>query len=726
MGGRGKNSGAQRKLIAHGAGKPGDRSPKITVLCVLAVVIAAIVAYVNSLDGALFFDNRSIILENPLVTGEEAMVKILDTDYWLAALPSNLYRPLTIFTYYVNYSLLGGGKNPAGYHVFNLILHAVNGALVFAFVLALARRRLAALFAALLFVTHPVATEAVTNVVGRADLLAMMFALGALLLHMKGAVRKNPVVFHLGAAALLALGMLSKENAITMIGLALALDALVLWPRSGGATGFLRWFGPHALRSYTLYAAVVAAWFVVRSLVIPANGVYLGFGWEQPYETAPLLQREMTAVSVLGLYYLRLAFPLMLSADYSYNQIPLITSPANVGFLAGLALTLAAFAAAFFLRRKIRPAAFLILFFFIALAPVSNVFSAIGAVAAERFLYMPLLAWSALAAMGVFALSEKLLKPEKRSIAAACAALALITGLYAARTIVRNEDWRTEPAFWRATYAASPNSAMVVMEYANLLMREGRDDEAIDALQRAIRVAPEDLRIDSTLGSVYMKRGDESRERNHWHRMAYEAFLRAEDIYDKMRLDARRRLAERGLERLEYDVLATWWDLPALLSDACMRMAETHRNEGDLDKADEMLNLAVHYSKEAILRAIHAPQAALHAKMTIALMELSRRAQERDALLDEAAVSAARAFVLQPEDVFWKKMTADNDKLRQDPEGYKKRALKSLIKLSLARGKEDLARAWADVAYRGYRVPRSEIEPLFREHYTTDDPQIWK
>ena len=89
-----------------------------------------------------------------------------------------LYRPVTTFSYLLNYSVFGNADRPAGYHVVNWLLHTANVWLVFGLAVRIGRRFWPAAFAAALWAVHPLGTEAVTNIVGRADLLA---AFGVLL-----------------------------------------------------------------------------------------------------------------------------------------------------------------------------------------------------------------------------------------------------------------------------------------------------------------------------------------------------------------------------------------------------------------------------------------------------------------------------------------------------------------------------------------------------------------
>jgi hypothetical protein len=140
----------------------------------LLVVTAAVVAYLNAGGGALVFDAKVIVGENPAVqTWSAESVRYLFThDYWQPMATDGLYRPLTTLSFLFDRGVLGHGDAAFGYVVENVALHAICAMLVYALVWQAARRRWAATVAALLFAVHPITTEAVTNVVGRADLLA--------------------------------------------------------------------------------------------------------------------------------------------------------------------------------------------------------------------------------------------------------------------------------------------------------------------------------------------------------------------------------------------------------------------------------------------------------------------------------------------------------------------------------------------------------------------------
>ena len=101
---------------------------------IAALWVATFFAYSNSFDGGLVFDNAAIIGQDPRLRAATAenVGLIFSKEYWYPATNSGLYRPFTSLSYLLNYSVLGNGPHPAGYHVLNLALHDVNIALAYA------------------------------------------------------------------------------------------------------------------------------------------------------------------------------------------------------------------------------------------------------------------------------------------------------------------------------------------------------------------------------------------------------------------------------------------------------------------------------------------------------------------------------------------------------------------------------------------------------------------
>jgi protein O-mannosyl-transferase len=153
-----------------------------------ALFAIALAAYANSFWLGLAQDSKVIVAQDARlreVTADNLKL-ILTKNYWWPLGGDGLYRPVTTLSLLFNYAVLGNGQNAAGYHVVNFLLHAINVWLLYELALLLFRRAGPAFFAAALWAVHPIGTEAVTSIVGRADLLAAMSVLGGLLLYIRG------------------------------------------------------------------------------------------------------------------------------------------------------------------------------------------------------------------------------------------------------------------------------------------------------------------------------------------------------------------------------------------------------------------------------------------------------------------------------------------------------------------------------------------------------------
>src|SRR5215469_15147997 len=140
--------------------------------------------YSNALHAPFLMDSNQVVLSDPRIHWATSgnLTRILDEPYTPL---TGLYRPVTTLSYLFNYAVLGNGPNQTGYHWFNLILHGVNAALVYALALAVFEQLPIAVLVTAIWSLHPVQVEAVTNIVGRADMLAAFGVLAALFCNRK-------------------------------------------------------------------------------------------------------------------------------------------------------------------------------------------------------------------------------------------------------------------------------------------------------------------------------------------------------------------------------------------------------------------------------------------------------------------------------------------------------------------------------------------------------------
>ena len=423
----------------------------------LALVALTLLAYANSFQGGFVLDNRGLLLRDTRIHEASAanIRLILDHTYWWPNGESGLYRPFATLTYLFNYAVLGNGQQPAGYHWINFVLHAANVLLVYALAVRLVRRVWPAFFIAALWAVHPVLTESVTNMVGRADLLAAGAMLGAVLMYMRSVEARGVQrwVSLAGLAAITAVGVFSKESAV-LIPAAIVLYELTF-------RGGKRW-GAAQLLGLTASLVPVAFMLWQRSRVLAGMpGMEIPFT-DNPIVGASFLTGRLTALGVIARYFSLIAWPANLSADYSWSQTPLARGGVQ-DWIVAIAV-LAIVPASVLLYRWNRAA-----FFFFALglgwlAPVSNLLFPIGTIMAERFLYITALGCIACLVPAIYAGFEKV-----GAARLAPALLCLLTVGLAARTWARNADWRDDISMASASVRSSPRSFKTHDLLANVL-----------------------------------------------------------------------------------------------------------------------------------------------------------------------------------------------------------------------------------------------------------------
>lgn len=300
-----------------------DRAAVATGLTAFALACGV---YANSLHGAFVIDDGSAIRTNQDLRPETPLVALLRNDYWGRPLASatsvKSYRPLTVLSFRANFALHGLAVE--GYHLANIVLHASCSALVGAAVerLLVPGDAVAASVAAFTFAVHPVHTEAVASIVGRAELLCCLFYLLCLLAH---AAACRPAVgcgrcaaYLLGSAVLALLATASKETGITAPAVAAALDVMRALPPSTA---------PRARLACAARCALCGAWIAaVFAASRWLRGAQLSPHFSHVDNPLPALpdgpSRLLSALHIHVRYARLLLWPAALSADYSFDCVP--------------------------------------------------------------------------------------------------------------------------------------------------------------------------------------------------------------------------------------------------------------------------------------------------------------------------------------------------------------------------------------------------------------------
>ena len=486
-------------MASQGTGPPfGGRSH---LPAILALAVVAALVYANSFHAGFTLDNFYLISGDARIhdANIDNVRQILSQDYWAPQrFVTGTYRPLTTLSLLFNYAILRGGEDPVGYHVLNLLLHSANAVLVYFLALVVLADAGAAFLTAGLFAAHPIATEAVTNIVGRADLLATLAVLGGTLLylrsrHVSGARRAACL---LGLSLSTALGLLAKESAVGILGAMLAFDlAYPAASRPGAPDRARRPWGP-LLAGYLALVPAFAGVALLRAGVYRNLEIKPTPFLENPLVGADPWTARLTAFKVLGKYVWRLVWPASLSCDYSYNAVPVVGWP-PAGWEDGQALlALAGVIAALVMiirwRRRSRPLVFFALFFLLTFLPVSNLVLPIGTLMGERLMYLPLVGFAGCVVVGVSTLCRRAGQAWPRPNALAHALLALVIVGYGIRAFVRNADWHDDLRLYESTVRAVPGSYKA---HKGLAAALAAHDEAHAQLDRIIAEEEQALAI---------------------------------------------------------------------------------------------------------------------------------------------------------------------------------------------------------------------------------------
>jgi hypothetical protein len=446
---------------------------------ILGVAAFAALLHAPSLANGFAYDDAAIVGSDARIRSLANIPEIFTGGYWDDA-DQAIYRPLTTLCFATDWAISSG--SPVWFHATNVVLHALASALVLV-LLAHFFVPAAALAGTLLFAVHPVHVEAIANVVGRGELLAAVFVFGAGLLWLRRG-EDEPRAGSRGTgsvALLLALGLLSKESAVMLPALLVLLDAAK--GRLGRGT-----IGSYVRRNagaFVVFALVIAGYLALRGAVLGAVA---------PSRLDPSLEvattfgaRLLTALQAWPVYLRLMFFPRTLLADYG----PRVLAPADAlrgGALAGLIILCALVAGAVVAARRGNVRTVLgLLWFPVAVFPVSNLLIPIGVLVAERTLYVPSFALSVAAAGAVAAFGAW---PARVAGRAALAGATIVIVLFAVRTLVRIPEWKSTDTIMDALARDRPDAFRAQWHRARMARVGGEPARALALYDGAIKLWP--------------------------------------------------------------------------------------------------------------------------------------------------------------------------------------------------------------------------------------------
>lgn len=451
-----------------------------TVTVVLFVIIGLLVYGTSLRNGFVRWDDGMLIYQNPAVMEVSiASIKTAFTTY-----DPELYIPLTLLSYQFDY-LIGDGS-PFPFHAHNLALHVINALLVTWLALLLFRNKTVALIAGLVFLIHPLHTEAVAWASGRKDVLSAMFFLMSVVSYMyfRSTTR---ALFHTWSVVLFGLGLLAKVMIVTLPVVLLLID--------------LREDGRLTLR----HLKNKVPYFVLYIVF----GIVALFGKSAVNEASTLLEKVLMACKSTMFYLKKIFMPTDLSVIYPFNGDISIASPEFYVPIAGLiAIALVIVAS----LKRTREIALWFAFFLITLAPTFiNIVKGDYDVyiASDRYAYIPSIGILFIGAYTLARILERELpvarmKFQNRAVGIAAVMLLLVfSSMASAQSLV----WRDSVALFEHALAHGPESSYAAHNnLGNAYRTVGQFDEAIAHYQSAIAIR-EHASIYANLGSAYRRAG---------------------------------------------------------------------------------------------------------------------------------------------------------------------------------------------------------------------------
>lgn len=462
-------------------------SPGAFALSAFLVPALLLCCYFNVFTSPFTLDDNHLIVENRQIRDITNLKEIHD------CAPS---RPLLMLSYAVNYHF--GGLNPFGYHLGNVLIHAlasISVLIVSMYLLAFFGKdftpplaALPGLAASFFFALHPVFTEAITYVGGRSSSQSAFFYLLAFIFFIKAMARrglytksKTTKVFFLFLSLLCYIfSMATKETGATLP-LVLAFFCLLL-PKGQKARPMLL-----TIPFYILLALLLLLRWLRTGAMLEKDP---GFLFENTR-----LDYMLTQLQVVPLYYLnKLFLPVGLNIDIYF---PIVKNFFTVGGAASVALLFFLALLCLRLGKKSLLPVFGLGWFFIALLPTAS-FIPIMDVAVERSVYLP---------GAGFALFVSFLISQGKKVFPVVLCLAAILGLFGVETIKRNHLYSDEFKLWTDVLEKAPRKARSHYAMGHLYERRNDVDLSMLEFSRALELDPGYADAWYSLGLVYFKKG---------------------------------------------------------------------------------------------------------------------------------------------------------------------------------------------------------------------------
>uniref|UniRef100_A0A1B6KLG0 dolichyl-phosphate-mannose--protein mannosyltransferase n=1 Tax=Graphocephala atropunctata TaxID=36148 RepID=A0A1B6KLG0_9HEMI len=471
-----------------------------TGLALIIVSLLAGMCFSRTVDGGFVFDDMEAVVNNDDVQLSTPIIDVFDNDFWGTPITHNAshksYRPLTIISYRLNVLAAGGELRASQFRLVNLALYILVCCLSLFVARSLCGQSEVSLITAVLFTVHPVHSEAVAPVVGRADLLCATFMFFAFLVYCRALDNNTKLsvkaLFLSLTVVLAAISMFTKEQGITILPICSAYDFLI----------FEKKHPRILLRLSRIWSKFQVSGLVIRQMVllIAATALFM-LRWWIMGGTVPIFQnvdnpasfldslplRALNYVYIYALNVWLLVCPEWLCFDWSMGCVPLILAPNDSRVLIAITFSTVFCILLFSLLKndsgEARKLLMALTFMIVPFLPASNLFFRVGFVIAERSLFVPSLGFCLIVALGVRKLTG--MKIWQLTISSC---LVLLMVVFCVRSYFRTMQWGNERALFESALSVCPLNAKV---HYNLAKTSSDLTEAMDHYKDALRLNPE-------------------------------------------------------------------------------------------------------------------------------------------------------------------------------------------------------------------------------------------
>jgi len=472
---------------------------RVVALLCLVVFLLGFAVYANTLKNDFIWDDEYLIINNSQIKSFSHLDNVFKTYVGYGSENiNNFYRPIQEISNMVDYFLWG--LKPLGFHLTNVILHALVGVMVLLFVSAITGNVLAGFFTAVFYSIHPVHSEAVAYIAGRADSLYSVFMLLSLLCFVSSVKDTGSGLLKREGLYLLSLtffvvSLLSKEMVMVMP-LLVFMYLLIFFKGTEEndvyRTNKWRWIP---------YAAIIVFYGILRATILDFSKIAPA----SAFFKIPFIYRILTFFKTVAVYFRLLISPSDLHMERVINvSNSIFDLEALLSLLMMAGIIWVAYKA---YKNNMRAVSFAIIWFFANLLPVSNIFP-INSFLAEHWIYMASIGPFMLLGLA-FAWAWDKVPQGGRSLKIGLAlTVVFLVWLYGSVTVARNMDWRNEVSFFNSTLKYHPNNARLYLNLGNTYYEKGEVDKAIEQYLKSIKINKDYAVAYGNIGSAYLNKND--------------------------------------------------------------------------------------------------------------------------------------------------------------------------------------------------------------------------